>query len=126
MEMRESVVTRSISGHLTEQMQLHYSTVNPDEQRRSIGKVIDVMQVRERRAGGTQSAPSGTHEASSETPQNDASSVAGVLNGADWYSKRKNRPSRAGSNRLILFGLFGAGEGIRTLDVNLGKVALYH
>jgi integrase len=28
----ESIVTRSISGHLTEQMQVHYSTVNSAEQ----------------------------------------------------------------------------------------------
>ena len=56
----ESVVTRSISGHLTEQMQLHYSTVNPDEQKRSIGKVIDLMQVRAQRSGGTHEAAGGT------------------------------------------------------------------
>jgi ribosomal protein S2 len=29
----ESIVTRSISGHLTERMQDHYSTVASDEQR---------------------------------------------------------------------------------------------
>jgi hypothetical protein len=73
----ESVVTRSISGHLTEQMQLHYSTVNPDEQRRSIGKVIDLMQVREQRSCGTQSAPSGTQLAAGESPPSDLSKAAG-------------------------------------------------
>ena len=45
----ESIVTRSISGHLTERMQEHYSTVNPDEQRTSIAKVIDLMKAREQR-----------------------------------------------------------------------------
>ncbi len=39
----KDLVTRSISGHLTERMQHHYSTVNPAEQRQSIGKVIDMM-----------------------------------------------------------------------------------
>jgi hypothetical protein len=73
----ESVVTRSISGHLTEQMQLHYSTVNPDEQRRSIGKVIDLMQVRGQRAGGTQNAPSGTQPAAGEGPLTEPSKAAG-------------------------------------------------
>jgi hypothetical protein len=73
----ESVVTRSISGHLTEQMQLHYSTVNLDEQRRSIGKVIDLMQVREQRAGGTQNAPSGTHPAPGEGLLSEPSKAAG-------------------------------------------------
>ena len=77
----ESVITRSISGHLTEQMQLHYSTVNPDEQRRSIGKVIDLMQVREQRAGGTQNAPSGTQPAATESPPSELSKAAGGTQG---------------------------------------------
>jgi integrase len=34
------LVTRSISGHLTEQMQRHYSTVNGAEQRDALAKVI--------------------------------------------------------------------------------------
>jgi integrase len=36
----EAVVTRSISGHATEQMQHHYSTVNGGEQRQALAKVI--------------------------------------------------------------------------------------
>ena len=39
----ESLITRSISGHLTERMQDHYSTVQSDEQRTSIAKVIDLF-----------------------------------------------------------------------------------
>jgi hypothetical protein len=35
--------------------------VNPDEQRRSIGKVIDLMQVKAQRAGGIQEVTGGTH-----------------------------------------------------------------
>jgi hypothetical protein len=34
------LVTRSISGHLTETMQHHYSTVNGNEQREALAKVI--------------------------------------------------------------------------------------
>lgn len=34
------LVTRSISGHLTERMQHHYSTVNGGEQRAALAKVI--------------------------------------------------------------------------------------
>lgn len=34
------VVTRSISGHATESMQLHYSSVGEDEQRASLGRMI--------------------------------------------------------------------------------------
>jgi len=39
----EAIVTRSISGHLTERMQDHYSTVTGAEQRASIAKVIALM-----------------------------------------------------------------------------------
>lgn len=37
------LVTRSISGHLTEQMQHHYSTVNGAEQRAALAKVIRLV-----------------------------------------------------------------------------------
>lgn len=40
----EALVTRSISGHLTEQMREHYSTVSPMEQRESIGRVLRLVQ----------------------------------------------------------------------------------
>jgi hypothetical protein len=40
-----------------------------------------------------------------------------------WIRMTLRALAPAGS---IHFGYFGAGEGIRTLDVNLGKVALYH
>jgi integrase len=39
----ESLVTRSISGHLTDRMREHYSTVTPVEQRESIGRVINLV-----------------------------------------------------------------------------------
>jgi hypothetical protein len=45
-------VTRSISGHLTWQMQEHYSTVNAQERRQSIGKVIELMKVARQRGKG--------------------------------------------------------------------------
>jgi hypothetical protein len=37
------VVTRSISGHQTEQMQRHYSTAQADEQREELAKVYSLM-----------------------------------------------------------------------------------
>jgi hypothetical protein len=37
----------------------------------------------------------------------------------------RKRPKRAPANFLISFKKSGAGEGIRTLDPNLGKVVLY-
>ena len=37
------LVTRSISGHLTEAMQRHYSTVNGPEQRAALAKVIRLV-----------------------------------------------------------------------------------
>jgi hypothetical protein len=39
----ESLVTKSISGHLTDHMKDHYSTVSPVEQRESIGRVLDLV-----------------------------------------------------------------------------------
>lgn len=52
----EAVVTRSISGHLTEEMQNHYSTVRGPEQREGISRVVDLMKPRKDEASG---APSG-------------------------------------------------------------------
>jgi integrase len=47
------LVTRSISGHLTEQMQHHYSTVNGSEQREGIARVLRIVDGKppERRGG---------------------------------------------------------------------------
>ena len=44
----QDVVTRSISGHLTEGMQRHHSTVNGEEQRQALAKVACLN----RRKGG--------------------------------------------------------------------------
>jgi hypothetical protein len=48
--------------------------------------------------------------------------------GFRWRLARKGeRPlSRPSSVLYEIFDVFGAGEGIRTLDPNLGKVVLYH
>lgn len=48
----EALITRSISGHLTEQMQHHYSTVQGSEQRDGIARVISLLEAREARRGG--------------------------------------------------------------------------
>jgi hypothetical protein len=39
----EALVTKSISGHQTDRMREHDSTVTPDEQRRSIGNVVSLF-----------------------------------------------------------------------------------
>jgi hypothetical protein len=51
-EVRD-VVTRSISGHATEEMQRRYSTVSPVEQQTSLARVLRLMDFRkgERRPG---------------------------------------------------------------------------
>jgi integrase len=54
----EALVTKSISGHLTDRMREHYSTVHPVEQRESIGAVLRLVK------GGAvtgSTTPSGTH-----------------------------------------------------------------
>ena len=43
------VVTRSISGHATEQMQRHYSTVSESEQAEGLAKVLSMMDFRNRK-----------------------------------------------------------------------------
>jgi hypothetical protein len=50
----ESLVTKSISGHLTDRMKDHYSTVSPVEQRESIGRVLRLV-----RSEGTVAAEGG-------------------------------------------------------------------
>jgi hypothetical protein len=42
----ESLVQKSISGHSTDAMKDHYSTVNAAEQRTSIARVVDLMEYR--------------------------------------------------------------------------------
>ena len=54
----EALVTKSISGHLTDRMREHYSTVHPVEQRESIGAVLRLV-----KGGAVTDGPatSGTH-----------------------------------------------------------------
>ena len=53
------LVTRSISGHLTDQMQRHYSTVNPTEQRAALAKVIRLFDPPSGEGSGEGPSPSG-------------------------------------------------------------------
>lgn len=66
----ESLVTKSISGHLTDRMKDNYSTVQPDEQRRSISRVLSLVQGQtaplEAPAGG---APGGAPTPPSGAPE---------------------------------------------------------
>ena len=57
-ESTKDIVTRAISGHATETMQHHYSTVAADEKKLAIAKVIELAGVRKTLAGGA-SAPGG-------------------------------------------------------------------
>ena len=54
----KDIVTRAISGHATETMQHHYSTVAADEKKRAIAKVIELSGARKALAGGPR-APGG-------------------------------------------------------------------
>jgi len=53
----EAVVTKSISGHLTDRMREHYSTVTPDEQRRSIRNVVNLFGDRQSGEGSGEGTP---------------------------------------------------------------------
>jgi integrase len=63
----ESVVTRSISGHATEQMKQHYETVNVEEKRENLARVISVAGFRQAflrdGVGAPESASAGAGEA---------------------------------------------------------------
>jgi hypothetical protein len=47
----EAIITKSISGHQTDRMREHYSTVTPEEQRRSIGNVVQLFGPRPTQSG---------------------------------------------------------------------------
>lgn len=73
------LVTRSISGHLTEQMQRHYSTVNGDEQRAALAKVIrlvDARPARPPRSAASGAAPGG-EDGGEEAPSSGEESKTG-------------------------------------------------
>jgi integrase len=53
----EAIVTKSISGHLTERMREHYSTVTPAEQRSSIGNVVHLFGSRPTSGEGSGEGP---------------------------------------------------------------------
>ncbi len=46
----KDIVTRAVSGHATESMQHHYSTVQPDEMRAGLAQIISLAGVRSARA----------------------------------------------------------------------------
>jgi integrase len=52
----KDVVTRAVSGHASESMQQHYSTVSPEEMRQSLAKVISLAGVRAAIAGARDAA----------------------------------------------------------------------
>jgi integrase len=67
----ESLVTMSISGHLTDRMREHYSTVTPVEQRESIGRVLRLVTVGSTTTGG---APGGAPNPESGAPREEVAS----------------------------------------------------
>jgi len=64
----DDVVTRSISGHATEQMQRHYSTVSEVEQAEGLAKVLRMMDFRERKTGAEESVGAGVGAWGSQAP----------------------------------------------------------
>ncbi len=53
----ESVVTRSISGHATEQTKQHYETVSVEEKRQILARVLSLAGFREAFLRGSVGAP---------------------------------------------------------------------
>jgi integrase len=69
----ESLVTKSISGHLTDRMKDHYSTVSADEQRQSIGRMLNLVEREATPPGAPSSgAPGGTPTSAGGAPEEGA------------------------------------------------------
>ncbi|MFI5301191.1 MAG: hypothetical protein ACHREM_24160 [Polyangiales bacterium] len=73
------VVTRSISGHLTDTMQRHYSTVNGGEQREALAKVIRLFDgTKASEAGGEAARPGrGEHRGEHGSDRGEQTTKAG-------------------------------------------------
>lgn len=74
----KDVVTRSVSGHLTKTMQDHYSTVNAQEQKQSIAKVISLAGFKQAMAS---SEGVGVHREQHEADQHPDQGAEGGLLG---------------------------------------------
>lgn len=64
----EALVTKSISGHLTDRMRDHYSTVTPTEQRESIRRLLDLVKAPSANDPAHRGTPNGTPALPSGTP----------------------------------------------------------
>ena len=86
----KDVVTRSVSGHLTEDMQRHYSTVNPVEQRESLARVVSLAKFREAFGGNLVSVGGNIGEKAADRPANDVGDdLAGETSGETSPEKTK-------------------------------------
>jgi hypothetical protein len=65
----EAIVTKSISGHQTDRMREHYSTVTPEEQRRSIGNVVQLFGARKSGEGSGEGDRQSGEEPQKSHPQ---------------------------------------------------------
>ena len=122
-------VTRAISGHATVEMQMRYSTARSGEVRDALARmtgaasganVISLDDVRRRRLRKAKSATAPTATA------NENNSPAAATADQPETHNAHSGGGRSGGQPENRSPKCGAGEGIRTLDVNIGKVALYH
>jgi integrase len=81
------LVTRSISGHATEQMQRHYSTVSDREQAEGLAKVLRMMDFRDRKTGGTVGAGVGASAPAADSTGSEAG--VGAIVGASASEPHK-------------------------------------
>jgi hypothetical protein len=80
-EVRD-VVTRAVSGHVTEAMQRHYSTVAPDEMRQGLAKVVSLAGFKE----AMESARSGGAKSGATALEKKTAGSDGVANRPDSLS----------------------------------------
>ena len=105
----DAVVRRALTGHVTEEMQRHYSTVGLDEKRAAIRGVLRLV------------PPAPTTEPASTTGSGVSGGVSEVVLKISSREKSEGR-----CNLPAFFSNLRAGYAIRTRDSQLGKLTLYH
>jgi hypothetical protein len=103
-------VVRSMTGQVTERMTEHYSHVATAEKHRAVLRALPTFEPRRPRKVGTKWGPPSNSTRDSPL-RKERESATGEHRGPDSATKKPGSKNRAD----------GAGEGIRTLDVNLGN-----
>ena len=110
----DPVVAKGVIGHATDAMREHYSTLGVDEAREAADRVAALVFVE---------APAGELDERAVGVSHESTGLGG---GFASPGRARKRPVGLRQPAGMVALSSGAGDEIRTRDVNLGKVALYH